>query len=76
MRTSFKTIVSENAAVPSSLWVTLNLCKKILLLVITWNKKHSSKQVVFPPIFVSDIKIIYGYNFAAPLRYDDYLFLS
>ena len=24
--------------------------------------------VVFPPIFVADIKIIYGYNFVAPLN--------
>ena len=24
--------------------------------------------VVFPPIFVTDRKIIYGYNFVAPLR--------
>ena len=23
--------------------------------------------IVFPPIFVADTKIIYGYNFAAPL---------
>ena len=25
--------------------------------------------VVFPPIFVADIKIIYGYNFVAPLTW-------
>ena len=24
--------------------------------------------VVFPPIFAADTKIIYGYNFVAPLR--------
>ena len=24
--------------------------------------------VVFPPIFVADIKLIYGYNFVAPLK--------
>ena len=24
--------------------------------------------VVFPPIFVADTKIIYGYNFVAPLK--------
>ena len=24
--------------------------------------------VMFPPIFVADAKIIYGYNFAAPLN--------
>ena len=24
--------------------------------------------VVFPPIFVADTKIIYGYNFVAPVR--------
>ena len=27
-------------------WVTINLNKKYRLPVITWNKKHSSKQVV------------------------------
>ena len=48
MRTSFKTLVSKkrrNMAVAPNLWVTVNLCKKYLQ-VITWNKKHSSKQVV------------------------------
>ena len=25
--------------------------------------------VVFPPIFVADTKVIYGYNFVAPLKY-------
>ena len=25
--------------------------------------------VVFPPIYVADKKIIYGYNFVAPLRF-------
>ena len=33
-------------AVVSNLWVTTNLYKKQCLLVITWNKKHSSKQLV------------------------------
>ena len=33
--------------------------------------------VVFPPIFVADTKIIYGYNFVAPLNFrgeDDFEF--
>ena len=25
--------------------------------------------VLFPPIFVADTKVIYGYNFVAPLKY-------
>ena len=33
-------------AVAPSLWVMMNLCKKILFPVITWNKKYSSKQAV------------------------------
>ena len=32
-------------AVVPSLWLTMNLCKKLCLPVITWNKKHSFKQV-------------------------------
>ena len=30
--------------------------------------------VVFPPIFVVDIKIIFDYNFIAPLMHPDYFF--
>ena len=31
---------------------------------------------VFPPIFVADTKIIYGYNFVAPLKYLLYINLK
>ena len=33
-------------AVTPNFWVTISLYKKEYLPVITWNKKHSSKQVV------------------------------
>ena len=36
--------VSKNTA--PNLWVTLNLYEFLCLPVITWNKKHSSKQVL------------------------------
>ena len=32
--------------VASNLWVTINFHKKLRLPVITWKKKHPSKQVV------------------------------
>ena len=32
--------------------------------------------VVFPPIFVVDIKIIFDYNFIAPLMHPDYFFVG
>ena len=35
----------SNMAVAPSIWVTINLSKKMFP-VITWNKKYSSKQVV------------------------------
>ena len=35
----------QHMAVEPNLWVTINLYEKCLP-VITWNKKHSSKQVV------------------------------
>ena len=33
------------------------------------NKKQLNMMVVFSPIFVADTKIIYGYNFVAPLKF-------
>ena len=49
MGASFKTLALKersNMAVAPSLWVTINLCKKIMLAVIKWYEKQSSKQIV------------------------------
>ena len=49
MRTSFKTLVSKNATtwrLQKPLRLTINFYKKQGLPVITWKKKHSSKQAV------------------------------
>ena len=37
----------SNMVVTPNLWVTICFYKKECLSVITWNKKHSSEQVVF-----------------------------
>ena len=39
----------KNMAVAKNLWVTINLHKKSCFSIITWNKKHSSKQAVLVP---------------------------
>ena len=44
------------------IWFDGTKCKFI-------NKKQLNMMVVFSPIFVADTKIIYGYNFVAPLKF-------
>ena len=36
----------NSMAVGKALGVMINVCKKQFLLVVTWNKKHSTKQVI------------------------------